>query len=87
YHPDPAGRALLTGLASTLDGRFFEESDAGGAASYLRQIVGRGPTAHPKVSLGQRALAPYVAAVALALLIAALLPLGQVRRRILASRR
>ncbi|MGH2884557.1 MAG: VWA domain-containing protein, partial [Solirubrobacteraceae bacterium] len=87
YHPDPAGRALLTGLASALDGRFFEESDAGGAASYLREILGRGPTAHPKVSLGERALAPYVAGVALALLLVALLPLGLMRRRILASRR
>lgn len=87
YHPDPAGRALLTGLASALGGRFFEESDAGAAASYLRQILGRGPTARPRISLGQRALAPYVAGLALAVLLVALLPLGFVRRRILASRR
>jgi hypothetical protein len=87
YHPDPAGGVPLSGLASALGGRSFEESDTGAAASYLRQILGRGPTARPRVSLGQRALAPYVAAVALAILLVALLPSGLLRRRILASRR
>jgi hypothetical protein len=87
YHADPSGRALLAELASGLGGRSFEESDGGAAAAYLRQIVGRGSTGRARAVLGQRALAPYVAALALALLLAAMVPWGPMRRRILAPGR
>jgi hypothetical protein len=87
YHPDPTGRVLLAQLATALGGRFFEESQAGSAASYLHQVVGRGATGRARLVLGQRALAPYVAGLALALLLVSVLPLGLVRERILAPRR
>jgi hypothetical protein len=87
YHPDPTGRVLLAELASTLGGRSFEESQTAAAASYLRQIVGRGPTGRARLAVGHHALAPYVAGLALVLLLAGVLPLGEVRKRILAPRR
>jgi hypothetical protein len=79
YHPDPTGRVLLTVLAGALGGRAFEESQTQAAASYLRQIVGRGPTGRARLVFGQRALAPYIAALALALLLVVTLPPGLVR--------
>jgi hypothetical protein len=87
YHPDPTGRVLLAQLAAALGGRSFEETETGTAASYLRQIVGRGPTIRARRSLGERALAPYVAGLALALLLVSVIPLGFVQRHILAARR
>jgi hypothetical protein len=87
YHPDPTGRVLLAELAAALGGRSFEENGTGAAASYLGQIVGPGPTDRARRVLGQRALAPYVAGLALALLLASALPLSVVRARILAPRR
>ncbi|HEY1777869.1 MAG TPA: vWA domain-containing protein [Solirubrobacteraceae bacterium] len=87
YHPDATGSVLLSGLAAALGGRYFEESDAGSATSYLRQLVGRAPIGRTRRLLGERALAPYVAGLALALLLAVVLPRGLVRRRILAPRR
>lgn len=80
YHPDPSGRVLLAVLAGALGGRAFEEGEAQAAASYLRQLVGRGPTGHARGVPGQRALAPYVAGLALALLLAVTLPPGLVGR-------
>jgi hypothetical protein len=79
YHPDPTGRVLLAELAGALGGRSFEESETQAAASYLRQIVGRGPTGRARRVLGQRALAPYIAGLALALLLIVTLPPGLVR--------
>jgi hypothetical protein len=87
YHPDPTGGVLLAELSAALGGRSFEESETGAAASYLRQIVGRGSTGLARLVSGQRALAPYVAVLALALLLVSVLPLGLFRRRILAPRR
>jgi len=88
YHPDPTGRALLAQLAAALGGQSFEEGQLGAAASYLRQIVGHtGPTGRARRVLGQHALAPYLAGFALLLLVVAVVPLGGVRRRILAPRR
>lgn len=96
YHPDPTGGVLLAQLAAALGGRSFEESQIGSAASYLRQIVGRGgPTARARRVFAQHALAPYVAGLALALVLLSMLPLGAFRRpaglvwrrRILANRR
>ena len=87
YHPDPTGRVLLAELAAALGGRSFEENDTGAAASYLRQIIGHGPTGRARRVPGQHALAPYLAGLALALLLVATLPPGVVRERILAPRR
>jgi len=87
YQPDPTGRVLLAELAAALGGRSFEENETGAAASYLRQIVGRGASGRARRVLGQRALAPYVAGLALALLLVSVIPLGVIRRRILAPRR
>ncbi|HEX4035534.1 MAG TPA: vWA domain-containing protein [Solirubrobacteraceae bacterium] len=86
YHPDPTGRVLLDELALALGGRAFEESGTQAAASYLRTIVGTGPTAGTRRILGQEALAPYVVGVALALLLVIVLPPGLLRRRIVALR-
>jgi hypothetical protein len=87
YHPDPTGQVLLAQLAAALGGRSFEESGIGAASSYLRQIVGRGPSERARRVLGQHALAPYVAGLALALLLISMVPPGVLRRRILIPRR
>lgn len=87
YHPDPTGRVLLAQLAAALGGRSFEESQTGAAASYLRQVVGRGPTGRARRVLGQHSLAPYLAGLALALLVVGVLAPGIVGRHILALRR
>lgn len=94
YHPDPSGGVLLAELAGALGGRSLPEGQTQAAASYLREIVGHGPTGRARRLLGQHALAPYLACVALALLLASMLPRHAVlaapqhlRRRILASRR
>jgi len=79
YHPDPTGRVLLGALAGALGGRSFEESEAQAAASYLRDIVDSGPIGRARRVVGQRTLAPYVAGLALALLLAVTLPPGLVR--------
>ena len=87
YHPDPTGRVLLAELAAALGGRSFEENQTAAAASDLHQIVGHGPTSRARRVLGQHPLAPYVAGLALALLLASVLPLRLARERILAPRR
>jgi hypothetical protein len=87
YHPDPTGRVLLAQLASALGGRSFEESQSDEAASYLREAVGRGPTSRAQQLPGQRALAPYIAGLAILLLLIAVVPAGVVRRCRLAARR
>ena len=79
YHPDPTGRVVLAALAGALGGRSFEESDIQTAVSYLRDIVGSGPTGRARRVLGQRTLAPYVAGLALALLLLVALPPGLFR--------
>jgi hypothetical protein len=78
---------LLAELAAALGGRSFEESGTQAAASYLRTIIGTGPTAGTRRVLGQEALAPYVAGAALALLLVVALPPGLLRRRALATGR
>jgi hypothetical protein len=88
YHPDPTGRVLLAQLASALGGRSFEESQSNGpAASYLRQVVGRGAVGRAQGVPGQRALAPYVAGLATVLLLIGVVPADTVRRCRLATRR
>ena len=72
YRPDPAGREILTGLAAAAGGRAFEEAQLGGASAYLRRIAGHGPTVVSRGSTRDRVpLAPYLAALALALFAAA----------------
>jgi hypothetical protein len=81
YHPNPAGAAILAGLASAIGGRSFAEGDLGGAADYLRHIVGTGPTTVLAASTrSPEALTPYLAALALALVLVAVAPPAAVRR-------
>lgn len=88
YHPDPIGRVLLAQLAAALGGRSFEESQSNGAASYLRQVVGSGSVRRALEVPGQEVLAPYVAGLAILLLLIGVVPPGLVRRcRLLARRR
>ncbi len=75
YQPDPTSRALLADFATTLGGRSFEAKDLGGAERYLHQLVGNGPTVPSSARRRTTtALAPYVAALALLLVVAAVLP-------------
>jgi hypothetical protein len=76
YRPDPSGRVVLRGLAAATGGRAFEERDLGGAASYLRTLVGHGPTV-PAAGTDRRrvSLAPYAALLALVLVLAAIRPM------------
>jgi len=87
YHPDPTGGTLLAELAAALGGRSFEEGQTGVAASYLHQIIGRGAIGRLRRVLGEHALAPYLAGLALAIMLVIALPLGVVRGRIVAPRR
>jgi hypothetical protein len=75
YRPDPGGRAVLADLAASLGGRSFEEDQLRPAAAYLRSIAGSGPTV-PGVAIERRPLplAPFVALLALALLVVFLVP-------------
>jgi hypothetical protein len=75
YHPNPAGGALMSGLAAAMGGRSFPESDVSAAASYLRALTGTGPTVRSgDIVRSQQALAPFVAALAVLLLLAAVAP-------------
>jgi hypothetical protein len=87
YQPNPTGGVLLAELATALGGRFFEESQTSAAASYLRQVVGHGPTGRTRRALGQHALAPYIAGLAVALLLVCVVPQSVVGRCMLALRR
>jgi hypothetical protein len=74
YHPNPAGAAIVGGLAAATGGRSFSESEAGAAASYLRALAGTGPSVASGAIPSERTLAPFVAALAVLLLLAAVLP-------------
>ena len=75
YRPDPSGLAVLDGVAAADGGRAFPESRAGAASTALASLAGRGPT---EVASGERrsrlALAPFLAAVALVLLLLSVVP-------------
>lgn len=74
YRPDPLGRIVLADVASALGGRAFDEAQLGAALSFLRQAAGTGPTAAAPAATQQRTpLAPYLAALALVLLCAAVI--------------
>jgi hypothetical protein len=75
YRTDPAGRTALNGLAAALGGRVFGEGEVGAAASQLARLAGGGPVA--SAGAGEAAkthLAPYLAALALLLVLAAVWP-------------
>jgi hypothetical protein len=75
YRPDPSGRIILDGLAAATGGSAFEESQLGAAATALARDAGHGPTrAAPGVTQSRIALAPYLVAAALLLLLLALVP-------------
>jgi hypothetical protein len=83
YRPDPSGRIVLDGVASALGGRVFDESSLGDAAGALQRAAGTGPTTSTSAgSPGRTPLAPYLAALAILLLLAALLPRQLARLRI-----
>jgi hypothetical protein len=70
YRPDPSGLAVLDGLAAALGGNAFTESELGAVSSTLRSLAGQGPTVRAKgVSQSRTALAPFLVAAALLLLL------------------
>jgi len=84
YHPYAAGKLILAQLAASLHGRgrSYEEADLGGAADYLREIVGTGRTVATRRVASVRTLAPFVAGLAVLLLTLALAPaLSDLRSR------
>jgi hypothetical protein len=75
YRPDPTGRITLDGVASALEGRAFEADRLDEAASYLRSAAGNGPTrSTPTAAPTQTPLAPYLAGLAVLLLLVAVAP-------------
>lgn len=83
YRPDPLGRVVLQSAASALGGRAFEEAQVGAAGSYLQRAAGSGPTTTTTAATPRRvALAPYLAAIALLLLLFALVPLRDAGRAV-----
>jgi hypothetical protein len=76
YRPDPSGLAILDGLAAATGGQAFTESRLGAASSTLASLAGRGPTtAAPGERRSRTALAPFLVAAALLLLLCAIVPL------------
>jgi hypothetical protein len=70
YRPDPSGGALLAGLAAATGGSAFPESRTGAASAALARDAGRGPTAVAPGEMQSRfALAPFLVAAALVLLL------------------
>ena len=75
YRPDPLGRVVLADVASALGGRAFEEAQLASATAYVRHAAGTGPTKAAAAATQRRTpLAPYLAALALLLLVAVALP-------------
>src|SRR5581483_351376 len=75
YRPDPSSGAVLDDVASSLGGRSFDVSSLGRATAYLRRLVGTGPTAPSTTRTHTTTpLTPYLAALALLLVLAAVLP-------------
>ena len=76
YRPDPSGLAILDGRAAALGGRAFTESRLSAASSTLRSLAGSGPTVAARGETQSRtALAPFLVAAALLLLLLAVVPL------------
>ena len=76
YRPDSSGGALLAGLAAATGGKAFPESRLGAASSALVQDAGSGPTVVTAGETQSRfALAPFLVAAAILLLLAAIAPI------------
>jgi hypothetical protein len=83
YRPDPAGAAVLNGLASSLGGRAFASQDLKAATRYLQSLTRVGPaTSGMAASRRTLNLAPFIAAVALLLVLAAVLSVRHPSRRV-----
>jgi hypothetical protein len=83
YRPDPAGAVVLRDLARALGGHAYDEGSLGDAAAALRAAAGTGPTtAAPEATTRRTPLAPYLAGLALLLLLAAVVPWSTVGRRL-----
>jgi hypothetical protein len=71
YVPDPSGDALVRSLAAALGANAYGESDLAAARQRLVELAGHGPTAASVASSETHdPIAPYLAAVALAFLLA-----------------
>ena len=66
YRPDPSARALLDGIAKSIRGSVYAESDVTPATQKARELLGDGPTVVQGEEAGRVPLAPYLAAAALA---------------------
>lgn len=66
YRPDPASSIVLDGLARSVSGDVYAESETGAATAKARDLIGSGPTVVRGERSGQIPLAPYLAAAALA---------------------
>ncbi len=66
YRPDPASAVVLDGLATSVSGNVYSESEIGAATAKARELIGSGPTVVRGEESGQVPLAPYLAAFALA---------------------
>jgi len=76
YRPDPLGRVVLDDVATALGGRAYDESRSSAAASSLRRAVGDGPTTSaPSPTPSRTPLAPWLAALALLLILVAVVPI------------
>jgi von Willebrand factor type A domain len=75
YRPDPSARALLDGIAKSIRGSVYAESDVTPATQKARELLGGGPTVVRGEEAGRVPLAPYLAA-------AALVPLAMLLRRL-----
>ena len=78
YRPDPAGRVVFDEFAKALGTHVYDEA---GAATALRAAAGSGPTAPARVASTTRTpLAPYLAALAILVLLLAIVPRSAVER-------
>lgn len=65
YLPDPSARALLDGIAESIQGSVYAEGDVSAASAKARELVGSGPTIVRGKHSGDVPLAPYLAAAVL----------------------
>jgi hypothetical protein len=76
YRPDPLGRVVLDRVAEALDGHAYDEGELDGAVRAVRAAANAGSvTTTAAATPGRTPLAPYLAGLALLLLVIALLPL------------
>ena len=74
YEPDPASEEQLEQMAGLIEARVISESEAGGLAGMVAEVVGEGPTRAREHEGKRRALMPWITLLAI-------LPLGFVLRR------